>query len=469
MNFPDMLEAKRRNNSKTEYVYLENNQCNLYENKKYYIRTYGCQMNVHDSENICALVESLGFTQTENFNDSDLIILNTCAIRENVHDKVIGFLGRCKHLKNIKKDLIIALCGCMAQEESVVKEIMSKHKYIDIVFGTHNMHEFTNMLINRKETTDINVYSINGNVYENIPYKRDSNITAWVNIMYGCDKFCTYCIVPYTRGRERSRNPKIIIDEVKGLADKGCKEITLLGQNVNSYDWKEGNNSYNFAQLIAKVADLSPFLRVRFATSHPKDISNELIQTIANYPNICSYIHLPFQSGSNNMLQRMNRGYTREYYIERIQTIRSIIPHCGLSTDIIAGFCGETESDHQDTLALMKEVVFDAAYMFKYSVRKGTKASKQFNDDVPENKKTTRLNEIITLQQQHSLESNQKEIGKTFEILVEGESKRSKEHFFGRTTSNKVAVFPKQNSEKGMYVQVKIKECTTATLIGDIV
>ncbi len=437
--------------------------------KKLYIETYGCQMNISDSEVVVSILSPF-YEITPHITEADLILVNTCSVRDNAEQRIRKRLKEFAIFKRKNKSLLIGLIGCMA--ERIQEKLLEEEKVLSFIAGPDAYRELPFLIENALAgNTSFNVELSKTETYDNIsPIRYDSNgVSAFISIMRGCNNFCSYCVVPFTRGRERSRDPKTIILEAQSLFNSGYKEVTLLGQNVNSYDWKEGNNSYNFAHLIAKVADLSPLLRVRFATSHPKDISNELIQTIANYPNICSYIHLPFQSGSNNMLQRMNRGYTREYYIERIQTIRSIIPHCGLSTDIITGFCGETESDHQDTLALMKEVVFDAAYMFKYSVRKGTKASKQFNDDVAENEKTARLNEIITLQQQHSLESNQKEIGKTFEILVEGESKRSKEHFFGRTSSNKVAVFPKQDSEKGMYVQVKIKECTAATLIGDIV
>jgi len=287
--------------------------------------------------------------------------------------------------------------------------------------------------------------------------------------MRGCNNFCSYCIVPYTRGRERSREPNSILQEIRDLVNHGYKEVTLLGQNVNSYYWKDDNREISFANLIEEAAKISPELRVRFATSHPKDISDELIHVIGNHSNICSYIHLPFQAGSNAMLKRMNRVYTREYYLERVATIRRIIPDCGLSTDIIAGFCGETEEDHLQTLDLMKTVEFDSAFMFKYSVREGTLAAKKFIDDVPEETKLRRLNEIINLQQQLSLKSNQRDIGKEFEVLVEGVSKRSKEEYFGRTSQNKVVIFPKKDAEKGDYVQVKVESCTAATLKGKIV
>ncbi len=465
MNFPDMLEAKRRNNSKTEYVYLENNQCNLYENKKYYIRTYGCQMNVHDSENICALVESLGFTQTENFNDSDLIILNTCAIRENAHDKVIGFLGRCKHLKNIKKDLIIALCGCMAQEESVVKEIMSKHKYIDIVFGTHNMHEFTNMLINRKETTDINVYSINGNVYENIPYKRDSNITAWINIMYGCDKFCTYCIVPYTRGAQRSRKSIDIINEIEDLVKKGYKEVTLLGQNVNAYG-KDLDNEKDFADLL-KLVSKTGIERIRFVTSHPWDFSDKMINVISEYDNIMPYIHLPIQSGSNKILKLMGRRYTKEEYITLFNKIKKKIPNVSITTDIIVGFPSETEEYFEETLNIVEECKFDGAYTFIFSSRENTPAAKM-EDNVSLEEKNNRLQRLNKRVNYYYLENNKKLLNKTVKVLVQGISEKDSSKLYGYTDTMKLVNFSGNKNLIGKILNIKIINAKSFSLDGEI-
>lgn len=465
MNFPDMLEAKRRNNSKTEYVYLENNQCNLYENKKYYIRTYGCQMNVHDSENICALVESLGFTQTENFNDSDLIILNTCAIRENAHDKVIGFLGRCKHLKNTKKDLIIALCGCMAQEESVVKEIMSKHKYIDIVFGTHNMHEFTNMLINRKETTDINVYSINGNVYENIPYKRDSNITAWINIMYGCDKFCTYCIVPYTRGAQRSRKSIDIINEIEDLVKKGYKEVTLLGQNVNAYG-KDLDNEKDFADLL-KLVSKTGIERIRFVTSHPWDFSDKMINVISEYDNIMPYIHLPIQSGSNKILKLMGRRYTKEEYITLFNKIKKKIPNVSITTDIIVGFPSETEEYFEETLNIVEECKFDGAYTFIFSSRENTPAAKM-EDNVSLEEKNNRLQRLNKRVNYYYLENNKKLLNKTVKVLVQGISEKDSSKLYGYTDTMKLVNFSGDKNLIGKILNIKIIDAKSFSLDGEI-
>ena len=341
MNYPNMVDARKRGKEEVKYIYENRNYNEVFKGKKYFIKTYGCQMNVHDSEEIKKILENLGYTEIEDYEQADLIILNTCAIRENAHDKVFGFLGRCKHLKKTNKDLILGLCGCMAQEENVVKEIREKHKYIDIVFGTHNMNELPDMLMNFYGKQSINVYSKEGDVIEfgNL-YKRDSKITAWVNIMYGCDKFCTYCIVPYTRGKQRSRKSEDILKEVKELKEQGYKEITLLGQNVNAYG-KDLDGEIEFSKLLEKVSDIG-IERIRFVTSHPWDFTDEMIDVIASRENIMPYIHLPLQSGSNKILKLMGRRYTKQEYLELFNKMRNKVKNASITTDIIVPFPGET-------------------------------------------------------------------------------------------------------------------------------
>ena len=375
MNIPNMINAKKRSKNPVKYEYFNIDNIDLFSDKKYYIRTYGCQMNVHDSEEIKALLESVGYSETEVMEDADLILLNTCAIRENAHDKVFGFLGRCKHLKKEKKDLIIALCGCMAQEEHVIEEVLNKHKYIDIVFGTHNLNELPTMLKNKLNKTDIKVYSKEGEVIEvgNL-YKRDSKYSAWVNIMYGCDKFCTYCIVPYTRGKQRSRKSIDILNEVKYLKDNGYKEITLLGQNVNAYG-KDLENELTFAELLENVSKIG-IDRIRFVTSHPWDFTDDMIEVISKFDNIMPYIHLPLQSGSDRILKLMGRRYTKKEYIELFDKIKNKIKNVAVTTDIIVGFPNETEEDFQDTLDVVNYCKYDSAFTFIFSPRVGTPASK---------------------------------------------------------------------------------------------
>jgi tRNA-2-methylthio-N6-dimethylallyladenosine synthase len=437
--------------------------------KKLYIETYGCQMNVADSEVVASILAE-DYEITHSIEECDLLLLNTCSVRDNAEQRIRKRLREFKALKKQNGSLQIGLLGCMA--ERIKEQLLNEEEVLDFIAGPDAYRQLPKLI---KEsscgTVQFDVTLSKTETYEDIiPIRYDTNgISAFVSIMRGCNNFCSYCIVPYTRGRERSREPNSILQEITDLVNDGYKEVTLLGQNVNSYYWKDDNREFSFANLIEEAAKISPELRVRFATSHPKDISDELIHVIGNHSNICSYIHLPFQAGSNAMLKRMNRVYTREYYLERVATIRRIIPDCGLSTDIIAGFCGETEEDHLQTLDLMKTVEFDSAFMFKYSVREGTLAAKKFIDDVPEETKLRRLNEIINLQQQLSLKSNQRDIGKEFEVLVEGVSKRSKEEYFGRTSQNKVVIFPKKDAEKGDYVQVKVESCTAATLKGKIV
>ena len=355
MNIPDMKQEKSRNKESVEFVYNTPVISNKFNGKKYFIRTYGCQMNVHDSEEISALLENLGFEPVLEYEDADIIVLNTCAIRENAHDKVFGFLGLCKHLKESKPDLKIILCGCMAQEESVVKEIMDRHKYIDLVFGTHNIHELPNYLMNLSDGLNVEVKSNEGNVFEiGETYKRDSKYVAWVNIMYGCDKFCTYCIVPYTRGKERSRKSEDILREVNCLKEKGYKEVTLLGQNVNAYG-TDRKDEISFASLLENVAKTG-IERIRFVTSHPWNFTDEMINIIAKYDNIMPYIHLPLQSGSNSILRLMGRRYTKEEYLSLYEKIKNRVKDVAITTDIIVGFPNETEEDFQETLDVVENV-----------------------------------------------------------------------------------------------------------------
>ena len=435
--------------------------------KKLHIETYGCQMNVADSE-VVASILSPYYTITDSLREADLILLNTCSVRDNAEQRIRKRLRELVSLKKKNKNLLIGLLGCMA--ERIKEQLLEQEKALDFIAGPDAYRSLL-QLIEEASLGNIsfNVHLSEIETYDDIdPVRYDSNgISAFIAIMRGCNNFCSYCVVPYTRGRERSRDPKTILDEAQSLFEKGFREVTLLGQNVNSYYWKDILNSMDFADLTEQIAQISPLLRVRYATSHPKDISDKLLFVTAKYSNVCHYIHLPVQSGSNSMLKKMNRVYSREYYLERIQKIKEILPDCAISTDIIAGFCGETEQDHQDTLNLMKEVGYEYAFMFKYSVREGTKAADKFEDDVSEELKIKRLEEIIALQQQLSLESNKRDIGKTVTVLVEGVSKRSDEHLFGRNSQNKVCVFPKKHYKIGDYVEVKITKCTAGTLLGE--
>lgn len=437
--------------------------------KKLHIETYGCQMNVADSE-VVASILSPHYSITDSLREADLILLNTCSVRDNAEQRIRKRLRELASLKKKNKTLLIGLLGCMA--ERIKEQLLEEEKALDFIAGP-DAYRSLPQLIEEASLGKIsfNVYLSEKETYDDIePVRYDSNgISAFIAIMRGCNNFCSYCVVPYTRGKERSRDPKTIIDEAQNLFEKGFREITLLGQNVNSYVWRNAENGMDFADLTEKMAQISPLLRVRYATSHPKDISDKLLNIMAKYPNVCHYIHLPVQSGSNAMLKKMNRVYTREYYLERIQKIKEILPDCAISTDIIAGFCGETEQDHQDTLNLMKEVGYEYAFMFKYSVRGGTKAADKFEDDIPEDLKIKRLKEIIALQQQLSLESNKRDIGKIVTVLVEGVSKRSDQQLYGRNSQNKVCVFPKKDYRIGDYVEVKILKCTAGTLIGETV
>jgi tRNA-2-methylthio-N6-dimethylallyladenosine synthase len=438
--------------------------------KKLYIETYGCQMNVSDSEVVVSILEKEGYTLTEDQSEADLIFVNTCSIRDHAEKRVRNRMQEFKHLKTKNANLKIGVLGCMA--ERLKTTLLEEEKFVDMVVGPDAYRDLPKLI---KETADgrqtANVVLSLEETYADItPVRLDKNgVSGFISIMRGCDNYCAYCVVPYTRGHERSRDPKSIIAEAQDMVDKGYKEVTLLGQNVNSFHWNEDGAEVCFADLMRMVAAVSPSLRVRFATSHPKDISDELIETIAEVPNICNSIHLPVQSGSSSCLNRMKRVYTREWYLNRIEKIKELIPDCGLSTDIICGFSGETEEEHQDTVSLMKQVSYDYAFMFKYSERPDTFAANKMPDDVPEEVKGRRLQEVIAIQQESSLKNNKNDIGKVFEVLVENVSKRSTEQMSGRTQQNKVMVFNRKDTKIGDYIQVKCIDCTAATLLGEIV
>ncbi len=439
--------------------------------KKLYIETYGCQMNFSDSEVVASILSSDGYSLTADIKEADVIFVNTCSIRDNAERRVRNRIQEFKSLKSRKPGLKVGILGCMAERLS--DTLLKEETFVDIVAGPDTYRDLPSLI--EESITDgrqmaNTVLSLEETYADINPVRLDKNgISAFISIMRGCDNYCAYCVVPFTRGHERSREPKSILNEAKDLLDKGYKEITLLGQNVNSYSFKEGDHSVNFALLLQKVAGLSPELRIRFSTSHPKDISDELIETIASTNNICNSIHLPVQSGSTTTLSRMKRSYTREWYLNRINKIKSLIPDCGLSTDIIAGYCGETEEEHQETLSLMKEVGYDYAFMFKYSERPDTLAARKYPDDVPEDIKGRRLQEIIQLQQESSHKNNRNDIGKTFRVLVDNVSKRSDKQMSGRTDQNKVIVFDRKDCTLGDYINVKCTSCTAATLLGEIV
>ena len=464
MNIPDMKKEKSRNQEKVEFVYNDPIVSNKFNGKKYFIRTYGCQMNVHDSEEISALLENLGFEPVLEYENADIIVLNTCAIRENAHDKVFGFLGLCKHLKESKPDLKIILCGCMAQEESVVKEIMDHHKYIDLVFGTHNIHELPNYLMNLSDGLNIEVKSNEGNVFEiGETYKRDSKYVAWVNISYGCDKFCTYCIVPYTRGKERSRKSEDILREVNCLKEKGYKEITLLGQNVNAYG-SDREDEISFASLLESVAKTG-IERVRFVTSHPWNFTDEMIDIIAKYDNIMPYIHLPLQSGSNNILRLMGRRYTKEEYLSLYVKIKNRVKNAAITTDIIVGFPNETEEDFQETLDVVEKCKYDGAFTFIYSPREGTPAARM-EDKVPKSVKEDRLHRLNEIVNKYSNMNNQKYLNQTVKVLLLGTSEKDENKLFGYTETQKLVNVSCDKSLVGQIVDVKITEAKSFSLDG---
>ena len=439
---------------------------------KVYIETYGCQMNVNDSEVMLSILQDAGYSRTEDIGEADVIIANTCSIRDNAEQRIWGRIDQFRLQKKKRENVIIGITGCMA--ERLKDKLLDSH-VVDLVAGPDSYRDLPRMLnAVTPDNPQMNVLLSHEETYADIiPVRMDKNgVSAYISIMRGCNNVCSYCVVPYTRGAERSRDPKTIIREAEDLVHKGYKEVCLLGQNVDSYFWKDpetADNNVNFAQLLEAVAKIDPGLRVRFSTSHPKDISDEVIYTMAMYENICRHIHLPVQSGSNAMLEKMRRKYTREWYLERVRKIRSVIPDCGITTDVIAGFCGETEEDHKDTLSLMEEVGFDSAFMFQYSERPGTLAARKFEDDVPEDVKTRRLNEIIALQNRLSLQSNEREIGRTHKVLIEGVSKKNGDELFGRASNNKVCVFPAEGHRTGDYVNVKVTACTSATLIAKLI
>ncbi|MEN8116726.1 MAG: tRNA (N6-isopentenyl adenosine(37)-C2)-methylthiotransferase MiaB [Bacteroidota bacterium] len=441
------------------------------EEKKLYIETYGCQMNVADSEVVAAILQKKNYKLVESSEEADTIFLNTCSVRDNAEKRIWGRLAHYKALKKKNKNLVVGVLGCMA--ERVGNEFIEK-KAADLVAGPDAYRDLPYLIDKVSDGSPaINVELSTIETYDKITPVRigDKAISGYVSITRGCNNFCTYCIVPYTRGRERSRDPLDILNEVKDLSQKNYKEVTLLGQNVNSYIWlPDGERKpVKFWDLLEMVAQVDPNMRIRFTTSHPKDMSDKVLHKMAKYDNICKHIHLPVQSGSSKILKVMNRKYDREWYLNRINAIKTILPECGITTDLFTGFCTETEEDHKETLLLMEQVRFDTSFMFKYSERPGTYAHKKLEDDVSEEVKVKRLNDVIQLQNRISLENNQADIGKTFEVLAEGTSKKSDEMLFGRSSQNKVVVFPKYNYKKGDFVNVAINSCTQTTLIGDIV
>lgn len=435
---------------------------------KLFIETFGCQMNFADSEIVASIMQGEGYELCNSAAEADAIFINTCSIRDHAEMRVRKRLRELKGMKKKKPGLTVGILGCMA--ERLKEKLLEEELMVDLIAGPDSYRELPVMLnqafLGQKAA---NVILSEEETYEDLhPVRYGSNgISAFISIMRGCQNFCSYCVVPYTRGRERSRNPESILRETRELLEQGYKEVTLLGQNVNSYLWQEEGHTLDFPDLLASVAGLSSALRVRFATSHPKDLSDKLIHTIASHPGICNHIHLPVQSGSDAILQRMHRRYTRAWYLGRVQAIRDAIPEVSFSTDIITGFCGETEEDHQDTLSLMRACRFDFAFMFAYSERPGTGAAKTLKDDVPPEVKQKRLAEVILVQQSLSLENNRLDIGKTFTVLAEGFSKKSTENLFGRTDQNKVIVFPGKGIRPGEFVKVQVKKCTSATLLGE--
>ncbi len=466
--FTKTIEENRQGEAYAPFA----NEVNTYE-KNFYIESYGCAMNFSDSEIVASILNEEGFGATRNAAEADLILINTCSIREKAEQTVRKRLTELRKFKSGKPGMLIGVLGCMA--ERLKAKLLEEEKLVDLVVGP-DAYRTLPVLVEEAQTGQkaVNVLLSREETYADIsPVRLNSNgISAFVSIMRGCNNMCTFCVVPFTRGRERSRSAASIIKEMQDLHAQGFKEITLLGQNVDSYYFvEEDNNVITFAHLLEKAAQVSPGIRIRFSTSHPKDITEDVLLTMAKYPNICKYIHLPVQSGSTRILQLMNRTYTREWYMGKVDQIKKIMPDCAISSDIIAGFCTETEEDHQDTLSVMDYSRFDYSYMFFYSERPGTLAQRRYEDDVPEDVKKRRLQEIIEKQNILSLESNKKDIGKTFEVLIEGDSKKSNEQWSGRNSQNKMIIFPKENHnyKKGDYVQVKIQDCNQATLFGNII
>lgn len=471
MKLPDIKEARVRTKNKTEVLYdkykVPSSVCHIGQGKTYSILTYGCQMNVHDSENIKGIMEDLGYNEEENYEKADVIILNTCAIRENAHNKVVGILGRIKKLKEDNPNIITIIGGCMPQEEGISNMLKDKYKWVDIVLGTHNIYDIPTLLDNvkKEKKQNIEVYSIEGDIIENLPVKRDSNYKAWVNIQYGCDKFCSYCIVPYTRGKQRSRLPKDILKEINSLKEKGYKEVTLLGQNVNAYG-KDLDINYTMSNLLEDTAKTG-IDRIRFVTSHPWDFSSDMIDTIAKYDNIMPYIHLPIQSGSDNILKKMNRRYTIEEYKKLFYELKSKIKNVSITTDIIVGFPNETEEDFQKTLDIYNELKYDLAYTFIYSPREGTPASKM-EDSVPLEGKEERLQRLNKIVNKYAKEANEKYLGKTVPVLLEGYSDKGGK-LMGYTDTMKLVNVAADPSLIGQIKNVLITDVKTWSMEGEIV
>jgi len=467
MLLPDYKEAKTRDKRpyKTINFKLDDNYKNMFVGKTYYLKTYGCQMNEHDSENIKAILEELGFSLVEDYEDADLVLLNTCSIRENAHNKAFGMLGRLKHLKEKKKDLIVGLCGCMAQEEGVVDTLLKKYKFVSFVFGTHNIHHLVDLLIEnvKTDTSQYEIFSRESDIVEGLPVKRDNPYKAYVNIIYGCDKFCTYCIVPFTRGAQQSRKKDDILKEVKELIKDGYKEVTLLGQNVNAYG-KDLEDNVDFGTLLENVAKIG-IPRIRFVTSHPWDFTDKMIDLIAKYPNIMPYIHLPLQSGSNNILKLMGRRYTKEEYLTLFKKIKECIPNVAITTDIIVGFPNESVEDFQDTLEVVNACQYDGAFTFIYSPREGTPASK-IKDAISFEEKEKRLQKLNEIVNKYSLANNRKYVGKTEKVLVLGESEKDKNKVYGYTETMKLVNIIADKNVIGEIVDVEITDAKSFSLDG---
>ena len=467
MNIPNLAVAADRKKVLVREEKLEMDIKPIYKGKKYFLRTYGCQMNVHDSEEIKYYLESLGYEPVEELELADIVVLNTCAIRENAKDKVFGYLGRCKHLKKEKPDLIIAVAGCLMQKPNEIEEIHNRHKYIDIIIGTHNLNELPSLIeeANNKKIQNIEVYSNSDVVFENVKYNRDSKVSAWINIIYGCDKFCTYCIVPFTRGRERSRKMEEVLEEVRDLKEQGYIEVTLLGQNVNAYG-KDLNLGYDFATLLEEVAKIG-IPRIRFVTSHPWNFTDKMVDVIAKYDNVMPYVHLPIQSGSDDILRKMNRKYTIDEYKKLFDQIKSKVKNVAITTDIIVGFPNETDEDFEKTLDIVNYCKFDGAYTFIFSPREGTAAARM-EDKVSMEVKEKRLQELNNLVNKYSLESNQKLVGKVVDVLVNGISEKDSSKVYGYTETMKLVNIVGGKELIGKIVPVKITDAKSFSLDGEI-
>ena len=470
MNLPNLKEARLRTKSEVQTINYKPNPKykDIVKNKKYFLKTYGCQMNEHESENIEALISYMGYEKTDKMSDADLIILNTCSIRENANNKVFGMLGRIKHLKETKKDIIVGLMGCMAQEEITTSRILDKYKWINFVLGTHKIEEINDVIYQslHNKKLIIDAPSIEGNIVESLPTNRNSKYKAFVNIMYGCDKFCTYCIVPYTRGKQRSRNHLDILNEIKTLKEKGYKEVTLLGQNVNAYG-KDLNDNYGMADLLKDTAEIG-IDRVRFVTSHPWDFTDEMIEVIKKYKNIMPSIHLPVQSGNNDILKLMGRRYTKESYIELFKKLKSTKKNMSITTDIIVGFPNETEDEFQDTIKLAEECKFDGAYTFIFSKREGTPAARM-SDTISKEVKEERLQRLNEVINKYALENNKKLLNKEVEVLVEGQSEKKSDMLMGYTDTNKLINFKGPKDIIGKIVKVKVTDVKTWSLDGEYI